>query len=82
MARIRPSQCDSNGGTLSATKGVFVATSYFTAGARDHAQKVTRRIFLIDGDELAALLIRHNIGARVEETLFLKKIDEDFFLEK
>jgi restriction system protein len=28
---------------------------------------------------LAALMIKYDVGVRVEETLFLKKIDEDFF---
>jgi restriction system protein len=28
---------------------------------------------------LANLMIRYNVGCRVEETLYLKKIDEEFF---
>jgi restriction system protein len=34
---------------------------------------------LIDGDQLAKLMICYNVGCRVEETLEIKKIDEDFF---
>jgi hypothetical protein len=30
-------------------------------------------------NQLARLMIRHNIGCRVEETLHIKKIDEEFF---
>ncbi len=45
------------------------------------AEKVPGRIVLIDGDELADLMIKYNVGARVETTLHLKKVDEDFFLE-
>ena len=37
------------------------------------------RIVLIDGDQLAKLMLRYNVGCRVEETLEIKKIDEDFF---
>lgn len=37
------------------------------------------RIVLIDGDQLARLMIRYNIGCRDEEILHLKKVDEDFF---
>ena len=37
------------------------------------------RIVLIDGKQLAKLMIRYNIGCRDEEVLHLKKVDEDFF---
>ena len=30
-------------------------------------------------DPLAKLMIRHDVGCRVEDTLQIKKIDEDFF---
>jgi restriction endonuclease Mrr len=33
----------------------------------------------IDGEQLAKLMIRHDVGCRVEDTLQIKKIDEDFF---
>jgi restriction endonuclease Mrr len=32
-----------------------------------------------DGPQLAALMLRHNVGVRVVDTLYLKKVDEDFF---
>ena len=65
-----------------ATKGVFVTTSYFTPQARAFADKIARRIVLIDGQQLAQLMIKYDIGVRVEETLHIKKIDEDFFLSE
>jgi restriction system protein len=34
---------------------------------------------LIDGRQLARLMIRYNVGCRVEETIQLKKVDEEFF---
>jgi len=40
------------------------------------------RIVLIDGKQLATLMIRHNVGVRIDETLYLKKVDEDFFLDE
>lgn len=40
---------------------------------------MSKRIVLIDGTQLARLMIRHNVGCRIEETLYLKRIDEDFF---
>jgi restriction system protein len=62
-----------------ATKGLFVTTSTFSASARETAEHLSKRIVLIDGDHLARLMIRHNVGCRVEETLDIKKIDEEFF---
>lgn len=34
---------------------------------------------LIDGHLLTRLMIRYDIGCRVEETIQIKKIDEEFF---
>jgi len=36
---------------------------------------------LIDGQELANLMIRHRVGVRIKDTYELKKIDEDYFVE-
>lgn len=69
-------------GAAKANKGVFVTTSYFTQPAQDFAERHPFKIVLIDGEQLAALMVRHNVGVRVDETLYLKKIDEDFFAEE
>jgi restriction system protein len=34
---------------------------------------------LIDGEDLARLLVRYNVGVRLTRTLELKKIDVDYF---
>lgn len=65
---------------VGATKGVFVATSSFSSGARDFAERIAKRIILIDGEELARLLIQHNVGVRLSNTFEIKKIDEDYFV--
>jgi restriction system protein len=62
-----------------ATKGIFVTTSNFSQAARDTARDLGSRIVLIDGPQLARLMIRYNIGCRDEQVLHIKKIDEDFF---
>lgn len=62
-----------------AAKGLFVTTSTFSASAKETAEFLSKRIVLIDGDQLAKLMIRHNVGSRIEETLQIKKIDEEFF---
>ena len=64
-----------------AAKGLFITTSSFTESARETARTMSKRIVLIDGDELTRLMIRHGVGCRVEETLYVKKIDEEFFDE-
>lgn len=62
-----------------ATKGIFVTTSAFSSAAIDTARGLGSRIVLIDGPQLARLMLRYNIGCRDEEILHLKKVDEDFF---
>jgi restriction system protein len=62
-----------------ATKGLFVTTSSFSPSAQETADYLSKRIVLIDGKQLARLMIRFNVGCRVEETIQLKRIDEDFF---
>ncbi len=62
-----------------ANKGLFVTTSTFSAAARETADFLSKRIVLIDGELLAKLVISHNVGCRIEDTLHIKKIDEDFF---
>lgn len=62
-----------------ATKGLFVTASTFSSSAKETAEHLSKRIVLIDGDHLTRLMIRHEIGCRVEETLYVKKVDEEFF---
>lgn len=62
-----------------AHKGIFVTTSLFSQAAVQTAKELGSRIVLIDGVQLARLMISYNIGCRDEEILHIKKIDEDFF---
>ncbi|MBW4024138.1 MAG: restriction endonuclease [Proteobacteria bacterium] len=62
-----------------ATKGLFVTTSTFSSSARETSEFLSKRIVLIDGEQLTKLMIRHNVGCRIEDTLHIRKIDEDFF---
>jgi restriction system protein len=45
-----------------ASKGVFITTSAFTAEAASYAQTVTPRVILVDGIELARLMIEYGVG--------------------
>lgn len=64
-----------------ATKGIFITTSSFTGSAKEFVDKINKRIVLIDGAELARLLIRHNVGVRIRESYEIKRVDEDYFTE-
>ena len=64
-----------------AAKGVFVTTSYFPATAYEFVTRVTKRVVLIDGAELAGLMMRHCVGVRVTEVYQLKRLDENYFAE-
>lgn len=63
------------------TKGVFVTTSRYTRAALEYAERSHKRLRLIDGNELARLMVQHNIGVREDRKLELKKLDADFFDE-
>jgi len=62
-----------------ANKGLFVTTSTFTSSAVTTASGLSKRIVLIDGSMLGKLMIRYDVGCRVEEQLFIKSLDEEFF---
>jgi restriction system protein len=62
-----------------ASKGLFVTTSSFSPAAKETADLLSKRIVLIDGNLLTRLMIRYDIGCRVEETIQIKKVDEEFF---
>jgi restriction system protein len=64
-----------------ASKGVFVTTSYFPSTAHAFVTRVSKRVVLVDGPELAHLMIRHRLGVRVKETFEVKRIDENYFVE-
>ena len=61
------------------TKGVFVTTSSFTTSAREYVRVSPKRIVLIDGAELARLLVLHDVGVRTKTLHKIKRIDEDYF---
>lgn len=62
-----------------AKKGVFITTSTFTKDARDYAEGLDSRVILIDGAKLAEFMFDFNIGAVVESSYLVKRIDSDFF---
>lgn len=57
-------------------KGVFITTSEFTSPARETA--LANHVKLIDGNQLAQLMIEYDVGVNTESTWILKQIDEGF----
>ncbi len=64
-----------------ASKGLFVTASTFTKQAREHAERSTTHVVLIDGEALADLMVRHGVGVVVRHTIQIKEIDEGYFSE-
>lgn len=62
-----------------ATKGIFVTTAQFSAAAHEFVGAVSRRVVLVNGDQLADIMIRHNIGVRVRETYQFKELESAYF---
>jgi restriction system protein len=65
-----------------AEKGVFITTSGFNKNARESADRSSKRIILIDGNQLAKLMIEYNVGVTSEDTLEVKRVDKDYFVEE
>ena len=64
-----------------ASKGVFVTTSSFPSSAIEFAQKVSKRVVLIDGNDLARFMIKYKIGVRSKDTYEINVMDEEYFSE-
>jgi len=62
-----------------ARKGVFITSSSFSSEARAYAAAIQTTIVLIDGAQLADLMIEHNVGVGTERSLHIKKVDSDYF---
>lgn len=47
------------------SRGVFVTTGRFSAGARQFAEQVPVRLVLVDGTELTRLMVRYQVGVTI-----------------
>ena len=62
-------------------KGIFVTSSTFSGDARKGANELReQKLKLIDGVDLAKLMIEFSIGVQVKERIIVSKIDQDFFI--
>jgi restriction system protein len=57
----------------------MITTSNYTSDALSYVRQIEKRIVLIDGATLAALMIEHNVGVSIEATYDVKRIDLDYF---
>ena len=67
-----------------ANKGVFITTSTFSSTAQQSAKNISmgnQFVRLIDGRELAQLMIQHGVGVVTEITYEVKKLDANYFAE-
>lgn len=62
-----------------ARKGVLITTSTFTQDALDYVQRIEKRIILLNGTQLADLMIDHDIGVTVSQVYQIKRLDSDYF---
>lgn len=64
-----------------AKKGVFITTSSYTADAADYATRIDTKVVLIDGQQLAGLMIDFDVGVASAASYVVKRIDSDYFEE-
>ena len=64
-----------------ARKGIVITTSDFSRGAREYVNTINSKIVLIDGRQLAELMIEYNVGVSTVKTYELKRVDSDYFIE-
>lgn len=64
-----------------AKKGVFITTSSYTAEAIDYASRIDTKVVLIDGQQLANLMMDFDVGVSVAASYIVKRIDSDYFEE-
>ena len=65
-----------------ANKGVFITTSRFSSDAKDFVTHLNTKVVLIDGEQLAQLMLDYDIGVTKIETYEIKRIDNDYFTEE
>ena len=65
-----------------ARKGVILTTSQFSREAVDFVDRIEgKKVVLIDGPQLADLMIDHNVGVVLTKSYELKEVSNDFFDE-
>ncbi len=67
---------------IRAKKGVILTTSQFSKDAYEFVGRIEgKKVVLIDGEQLADLMIEHNVGVKPTKAYILKEVSNDFFEE-
>jgi restriction system protein len=64
-----------------AKKGVFITTARFTNEAKEYQPRNETKIVLIDGEQLADLMIEYDLAVSTTSKYIIKRIDNDYFEE-
>jgi len=62
-----------------ANRGVFITTSFFSRDALEFVEAMPQKIVLVDGKQLASLMIEHDVGVSPTRSYTLKRLDQDYF---
>ena len=62
-----------------ADKGIFFTNGQFSPDAIACVENISRRVVLVYGNELTALMIRHNIGVTASQSFVFKKLARGYF---
>jgi restriction system protein len=65
-----------------AKKGIFITTAEFTSEARHYAERIDSKIVLLDGSEVAELMIDFGLGVSSVASYEVKRVDSDYFSEE
>jgi restriction system protein len=65
-----------------AKKGVFITTSDFSNEAKHYADKIDSKIVLLDGEQVAELMIDYGLGVSGVASYEVKRVDSDSFSEE
>ncbi len=73
-------------GSVSAGENFFqrasspvVQQSNFTKDALEFVEALPQKIVLVDGKQLASLMIEHDVGVSATKSYTLKRLDQDYF---
>ena len=62
-----------------AKKGIFITASSFTREALEYTPKNETKIIMLDGNQIANLMIEYNLGVSIQQAYEIKKLDSDYF---
>lgn len=65
-----------------ARKGIFITTGTFSSEATQYVATIDPKVVLIDGQQLANLMIDWNVGVAPVASYEIKRIDSDYFAEE